>query len=61
MKRTTSPLPRVRIPTRPGFEPAIADLADPVCAKSCGRCHSCLRAREGEEYFLKGEYPKVKR
>jgi hypothetical protein len=29
-------------------------LADPVCARSCQKCHYCLRAKYGPLYWLRG-------
>jgi hypothetical protein len=29
-------------------------ISDPVCARACGRCHYCLRAKYGPLYWLRG-------
>jgi hypothetical protein len=33
---------------------ALPGLLDPVCARACGRCHWCLRAKYGPVYWLRG-------
>lgn len=57
--------------TRPGFAPALPELADPVCTSGrtlpggtrepCGRCHWCRRRADGTTYYLLGPaYPTPK-
>ncbi len=30
---------------------------DPICAKDCGACWLCMRAKHGPLYYLRGERP----
>lgn len=53
MKRTRRPTPRPPAP-EVFAAPVPPAIPDPTCARACGVCWACRRAKDGPLYYLRG-------